>query len=452
MKKVEEIEELIKNKKIGKLREILEDINSADFPSLFEDLDEEDNMVIIYRLLPKDKAAEVFVELDSDMQEKLINVFTDKELKGVIDELFMDDTADLIEEMPSSVVTRIIKNIKPADRKILNELLKFPEDSAGSIMTTEMVVLRPTMTVDEAFSIIKKTGIDKETIYVCYVIDKSRKLVGMVETKDLLISERDVLISDILEDNVISVLTTEDKEKVAKMFDKYNYMAIPVVDREERLVGIVTIDDAIDVIQDENTEDFEKMAAMHPTDDTYFKTSVFTHAKNRIMWLLILMLSSTFTGLLLEKFQNAIAAVPLLVAFIPTIMDTGGNCGSQSSTLIIRGLALDEIKLSDIFKAIWKEIRVALMIGTVLAIVTGLRIFFQYDGMHNDQSIKIAFVVGITLIATAMVAEIMGCVLPMLAKKLKLDPAIMASPLITTIVDLCSMLVFFSVATAVMGL
>ena len=452
MKKVEEIEELIKNKKIGKLREILEDINSADFPSLFEDLDEEDNMVIIYRLLPKDKAAEDFVELDSDMQEKLINVFTDKELKGVIDELFMDDTADLIEEMPSSVVTRIIKNIKPADRKILNELLKFPEDSAGSIMTTEMVVLRPTMTVDEAFSIIKKTGIDKETIYVCYVIDKSRKLVGMVETKDLLISERDVLISDILEDNVISVLTTEDKEKVAKMFDKYNYMAIPVVDREERLVGIVTIDDAIDVIQDENTEDFEKMAAMHPTDDTYFKTSVFTHAKNRIMWLLILMLSSTFTGLLLEKFQNAIAAVPLLVAFIPTIMDTGGNCGSQSSTLIIRGLALDEIKLSDIFKAIWKEIRVALMIGTVLAIVTGLRIFFQYDGMHNDQSIKIAFVVGITLIATAMVAEIMGCVLPMLAKKLKLDPAIMASPLITTIVDLCSMLVFFSVATAVMGL
>ena len=452
MKKVEEIEELIKNKKIGKLREILEDINSADFPSLFEDLDEEDNMVIIYRLLPKDKAAEVFVELDSDMQEKLINVFTDKELKGVIDELFMDDTADLIEEMPSSVVTRIIKNIKPADRKILNELLKFPEDSAGSIMTTEMVVLRPTMTVDEAFSIIKKTGIDKETIYVCYVIDKSRKLVGMVETKDLLISERDVLISDILEDNVISVLTTEDKEKVAKMFDKYNYMAIPVVDREERLVGIVTIDDAIDVIQDENTEDFEKMAAMHPTDDTYFKTSVFTHAKNRIMWLLILMLSSTFTGLLLEKFQNAIAAVPLLVAFIPTIMDTGGNCGSQSSTLIIRGLALDEIKLSDIFKAIWKEIRVALMIGTVLAIVTGLRIFFQYDGMHNDQSIKIAFVVGITLMATAMVAEIMGCVLPMLAKKLKLDPAIMASPLITTIVDLCSMLVFFSVATAVMGL
>ncbi len=449
---VEKIEELIKNKKMGELRKMLEDINSADFPSLFEELEEEDNIVIIYRLLPKDKAAEVFVELDSDMQEKLINVFTDKELKGVIDELFMDDTADLIEEMPSNVVTRIIKNIKPADRKILNELLKFPEDSAGSIMTTEMVVLKPETTVEEAFNIIKKTGIDKETIYVCYVIDDSRKLIGMVETKDLLISERNVKISDIIEENVLSVLTTEDKEEVAKMFDKYNYMAIPVVDKEDRLVGIVTIDDAIDVMQDENTEDFEKMAAMLPTGDTYFKTSVFTHAKNRIMWLLILMLSSTFTGLLLERFQKAIAAVPLLVAFIPTIMDTGGNCGSQSSTLIIRGLALDEIKLSDLFKAIWKEVRIALMIGSVLALVTGIRIFFQYDGIHNAQSIKIAIVVGITLMATAMVAEVMGCCLPMLAKKLKLDPAIMASPLITTIVDLCSMLVFFSVATAVMGL
>ena len=448
---IEEIVELIKSKKIGKLREILESINSADFPSLFEELDE-NQIIIIYRLLPKDKAAEVFVELDSDVQEKLINMFTDKELKSVIDELFMDDTADLIEEMPSSVVTRIVKNIKPADRKVLNELLKFPEDSAGSIMTTEMVVLKSENTVDEAFKIIKQTGIDKETIYVCYVIDKSRTLIGMVETKELLISERETLISDIMEENVISVLTTEDQETVAKMFDKYNYMAIPVVDKENRLVGIVTIDDAIDVMQDENTEDFEKMAAMIPTEDTYFKTSVLTHAKNRIMWLLILMLSSTFTGLLLEKFQSAIAAVPLLVAFIPTIMDTGGNCGSQSSTLIIRGLALDEIKLSDIFKAIWKELRIALMIGSVLAIVTAIRIFIQYDGAHNEQAIKIGIVVGLTLIATAIVAEIMGCVLPMLAKKLKLDPAIMASPLITTIVDLCSMLVFFSVATMVMGL
>ena len=449
---IETIQELIKNKQLPKLRELLESINSADFPSLFEALDDDEQMVIIYRLLSKDKASDVFVELDSDMQEELINNFTDKELKVVVDDLFMDDTVDLIEEMPSSVVKRILKNIKASDRKVINELLKFPEDSAGSIMTTEMVELKEDMTVDKAFQIIKETGIDKETVYICYVVDNSRKLIGTVAIKDLLVSERDVLIKDILEDNVISVLTTEDQETVAKMFDKYNFMAMPVVDKEDRLVGIVTIDDAIDVMQDENTEDFEKMAAMTPTEDTYFKTSVFSHAKNRIVWLLFLMLSSTFTGLLLEKFQSAIAAVPLLVAFIPTIMDTGGNCGSQSSTLIIRGLALDEIKLSDLFKAIWKEVRVAFMIGTVLALVTGLRIFIQYDGAHNDQSIKIAFIVGVTLMATAMIAEVMGCVLPMLAKRLKLDPAIMASPLITTVVDLCSMLVFFSIATAVMGL
>ena len=448
---IEQINELVKSRRIAQLRELLESVNSADFPSLFEELDDED-MVVIFRLLTKDKASDVFVELDPDQQEKLINNFTDKELKVVVDDLFMDDTVDLIEEMPSSVVKRIVKNIKPIDRKVINELLKYPEDSAGSIMTTEMIELKENMTVEKAFQIIKDTGIDKETIYICYVVDNSRKLIGTVAIKDLLISERDVLIKDILEENVISVLTTEDKEKVAKMFDKYNFMALPVVDTEDRLVGIVTIDDAIDVMQDENTEDFEKMAAMKPTEDTYFKTSVFTHAKNRIVWLLFLMLSSTFTGLLLERFQSAIAAVPLLVAFIPTIMDTGGNCGSQSSTLIIRGLALDEIKLTDIFKAIWKEIRVSFMIGAALALVTGLRIFLQYDGIHNDQSIKIAFIVGVTLMATAMIAEIMGCVLPMLAKKLKLDPAIMASPLITTVVDLCSMLVFFSIATAVMGL
>ena len=396
---IEKINELVKSRKIAQLRELLESVNSADFPSLFEEIDDED-MVVIFRLLTKDKASDVFVELDPDQQEKLINNFTDKELKVVVDDLFMDDTVDLIEEMPSSVVKRILKNIKPSDRRVINELLKFPEDSAGSIMTTEMIELKENMTVDKAFQIIKNTGIDKETIYICYVVDNSRKLIGTVAIKDLLISERDVLIKDILEENVISVLTTEDQETVAKMFDKYNFMAMPVVDTENRLVGIVTIDDAIDVMQDENTEDFEKMAAMTPTEDTYFKTSVFRHAKNRIIWLLFLMLSSTFTGLLLERFQTAIAAVPLLVAFIPTIMDTGGNCGSQSSTLIIRGLALDEIKLSDIFKAIWKEIRVSFMIGAVLAVVTGLRIFLQYDGIHNDQSIKIAFIVCVTLITT----------------------------------------------------
>lgn len=447
----EKIKELIKEKKIGDLHKMLEEINSADFPSLFEEL-EEDEIVIIYRLLSKEKAAEVFAELDSDVQEKLINVFTDKELKTVVNELFMDDTVDLIEEMPSSVVKRILKNIKPQDRKIINELLNFPEDSAGSIMTTEFVEFKENITIQEGFDIIKKTGLKKETVYNCYVVDNSRKLVGSVEVKEMLISDRDIKISEIMEENPISILTSEDKEDVAKMFDKYNYMAIPVVDKENRLVGIVTIDDAIDVMQDENTEDFEKMAAMIPNEETYFKTGVFTHAKNRIMWLLVLMLSSTFTGAIIEKYENAFAAIPILVAFIPMIMDTGGNCGSQSSTLIIRGLALDEIKISDIFKVIWKELRVAIIVGSTLAIVTGIRIYFQYGKNYSGQIVQLSLVVGITLILTAVIAKLVGGVLPMIAKKLKLDPAIMAAPLITTVVDMCSILVFFKCAVMIMGL
>ncbi len=448
----DKIIDLIQYKKMNELHELLEDINPADFPGLFEDMSQE-YISIIYRLLSKEKAAEVFAELDPDVQEKLINVFTDKELKSVIDDLFMDDTVDLIEEMPSNVVKRILKNIKPSDRKIINDLLKYPEDSAGTIMTTEFIDLKKDMTVEQGFQKIKKIGLKKETVYTCYVVDSSRKLVGSVDIKEMLIADRDDRIEDILDDNVISVLTTEDKEEVAKMFDKYNYVAMPVVDKENRLVGIVTIDDAIDVLQDENTEDFEKMAAILPNEDTYFKTKVITHAKNRIMWLLILMLSSTFTGLIIERFQSAIAAVPLLATFMTMISGTGGNCGSQSSTLIIRGLVLNEIKLTDIFKAIWKEFRVALIVGIILAAVTGLRIYLQYQGsLGLDYTLKLAEVVGITLILTAVIAEFMGCVLPMLAKKLNLDPAIMASPLITTIVDLCSMLVFFNVAVSVMGL
>ena len=290
----DKIEELIKTKKINELHQMLENINSADFPSLFEELEEE-QILIIYRLLTKEKAAEVFAELDSDVQEKLINGFTDKELKNIVDELFMDDTVDLIEEMPSTVVKRILNNIKSEDRRTINELLNFPEDSAGSIMTTEFIEFKEDMTVQEGFDIIKKTGLKKETVYNCYVIDNARKLTGSIEVREMLISERNIKISELMEDNPISVLTSEDKENVARLFDKYNYMALPVVDKENRLVGIVTIDDAIDVLQDENTEDFEKMAALIPNEDTYFKTNVFKHAKNRIMWLLVLMLSSTFT-------------------------------------------------------------------------------------------------------------------------------------------------------------
>ena len=447
----EKIVELIKEKKINELHTMLGSINSADFPSLFEELEEE-YIVIIYRLLSKEKAAEVFAELDSDVQEKLINVFTDKELKTIISQLFMDDTVDLIEEMPSSVVKRILNNVNATDRKVINELLNFPEDSAGSIMTTEFVEFKENITIAQAFDIIRKTGIKKETVYSCYVVDKSRKLIGYVDIKEMLTSDSSLKITDIMEENPISVLTTEDQENVAKMFDKYNYMAIPVVDKENRLVGIVTIDDAIDVMQDENTEDFEKMAAMLPNEETYFKTGVFTHAKNRILWLLVLMLSSTVTGAIIEKYEAAVAAIPILVAFIPMLMDTGGNCGSQSSTLIIRGLALDEIKISDIFKVIWKELRVAIVVGITLALVTAVRVYLQYGRNYSDQIWQLSTVVGLTIIATAVIAKLVGGVLPIAAKKLKLDPAIMAAPLITTIVDMCSILVFFKIAVIVMGI
>ena len=442
---IEKIEKLIDEKKYTDLRKYLEDVNSADIPSMFEELNEEQTL-LIYRLLAKEKAAEVFAELDSDVQEKLINALTDKELKSVIDELFMDDTVDLIEEMPSNVVKRILKNIDNADRKIVNELLNYPDDSAGSIMTTEFIDLKENMTVEEAFKKIKQIGLQKETVYSCYVLTSDRKIKGVIDIKDLLVAERTDLLVNIMDDNVITVTTLEDQETVAKMFDKYNMYALPVVDKEERLVGIVTIDDAIDVLQDENTEDFEKMAAMFPAEDSYFKTSVLKHAKNRIVWLLVLMLSSIVTGTIITKYENAFAAVPILVAFIPMLMDTGGNCGSQASTLIIRGMAMDEIKLKDFFRAIWKEIRVAIIVGVVLAVFQGLRIVIQY------KDIKLSLVVGLSLIGTVFMSKCLGCILPMLAKRLKLDPAIMAAPLITTIVDTCSVLLFFNIATIMLNL
>ena len=442
---IDEIKELIENKKVNQLREKLENMNSADFPTLFEELDEEE-AIVIYRLLSKEKAAEVFAELDSDVQEALINALTDKELKSIVDQLFMDDATDLIEEMPANVVKRILKHINTENRKIINELLNYPEDSAGSIMTVEFVDLKENMTVQEAFDRIKKIGLKKETVYNCYVIDAKRKLLGTVELKDLLVSEREELIKDIMDTNTITVTTIMDKEEVAKKFDKYNFMALPVVDKEERLVGIITIDDAIDVLQEEVAEDFEKMAAMQPTEDSYFKTSVFRHSRNRIIWLLFLMLSSIVTGTVISEYEAAFAAVPILVAFIPMLMDTGGNCGAQSSTLIIRGLANDEIRIRDFFRVWWKEIRVALIVGIILAAVNGTRILLQY------KNLQLACVVGITLVITVIISKSLGCILPILGKKLKLDPAIMAAPLITTIVDTCSVLVFFNVAVMIMNI
>ena len=369
----DEIIELLTNKRYSNLYKYLEQITSQDISALFEELTPEDR-AIVFRLLPKDEAAEIFAYMDSDLQEDLINKLTDKELKLVIDELFMDDTVDLIEEMPSNVVKRILKNVSKEDRKTINELLKYPSDSAGSIMTTEFIDLKINMTVDQAFEKIRKIGLDKETVYTCYVLDIKRVIIGSVDIKEMLLADRDALIKDIMETTVITVNTLEDKEEVAKAFDKYDLVALPVVDKENRLVGIVTIDDAIDVLQDETTEDFEIMAAMTPTENSYFKTSVFKHAKNRILWLLLLMVSSMITGGILTHYEEAFAAVPLLVSFIPMIMGTGGNCGSQSSTLIIRGMAVDEIEPRDFLKAIWKEIRVALIVGSTLAVVNGIRI------------------------------------------------------------------------------
>ncbi len=442
---IKEIIELTENKNVNLLHDKLDDMNSADFPTLFEELDEQQS-IVIFRLLSKEKASEVFAELDSDVQERLINYLTDTELKNIMDQLFMDDAADLVEEMPANVVKRVLKNTKNENRKIINELLNYPEDSAGSIMTVEFVDLKENMTVQDAFDRIKRIGLKKETVYNCYVTDAKRKLIGSVELKDLVVAEKNDIIRDIMDTNIITVTTIMDKEEVAKKFDKYNFMALPVVDKEERLVGIVTIDDAIDVMQDEVAEDFEIMAAMQPNEDTYFKTSVFTHSKNRILWLLFLMVSSIITGTIITKYEEAFAAVPLLVAFIPMLMDTGGNCGSQSSTLIIRGLAMDEIKLKDFFKVWWKEIRVAVIVGCILAIINGVRILIQY------QNLQLGLVVGITLIITVIISKSLGCILPMLAKRLKLDPAIMAAPLITTIVDTCSVLVFFNVAVMIMGI
>ena len=441
----EKVIEFIEKRQFNNLKEYLQSMNSADLPYLFDELND-DKKMIVYRLLSKEKAAEVFAELDPDIQEKLINGFSDKELQNVMEELFMDDTVDLIEEMPANVVKRILRNIKANDRKIINELLNYPEDSAGSIMTTEFIDLKENMTVEQALAKIKKIGLEKETIYNCYVLNIHRKIRGIVDLKSLVIADKDTVIKDIMETNVITVSTLEDQENVAKMFDKYNFLALPVVDTENRLVGIVTIDDAMDVLQEEVSEDFEKMAAIAPSEDSYFKTSVFTHARNRIVWLLVLMLSSIVTGSIITKYENAFAAVPILVAFIPMIMGTTGNCGSQTSTLIIRGMSNDEVRLKDYFKAVWKEARVAVLVALMLGIANSIRIYIQY------KDLQLAAVVSLSLLMTVVLAKFLGCSLPMLAKKLKIDPALMATPVISTLSDMCSVLIFFKVATMIMGL
>lgn len=452
---MEQLSELLEQKKFGQLRELLTSLNPADIAQILQDA-EESEFLILFRILPKELAAETFVEMDNDRQEFLISAFSDRELKNVIGEMYADDAADLIEEMPAGVVKRILRHTDPEMRKDINQLLRYPKDSAGSIMTTEYVDLKKHLTVAEAFDRIRRIGVDKETIYTCYVTDENRKLIGLVSAKDLMLSDYNQAIDEIMETNITYVNTLEDKEDVAIMFDKYDFLALPVVDAEDRLVGIVTVDDAIDVLQDENTEDITKMAAVVPSEDTYLKTPAWKHAKNRIFWLLFLMLSATITGSILQEYENAFVAIPILVAFVPMLTGTGGNCSSQSSTMIIRGLALGEIRFKDFFRVVFKELRIGLLAGLVLALVNAGRIYLMYS--HNADVISqvslfnLALISGLSLIGIVILAKCIGCILPMLAKKCGLDPALMAAPLLSTILDTCSVMIFFSIAMAILKL
>ena len=453
-KMLEMILSLLEKKRYATLKDVLMTMNPFDIAEVFEDIQSE-KVAVLFRLLPKELAAETFVEMNEDAQELLIHGFSDTELKEIIDEMYVDDAVDLIEEMPANVVKRILRQADPQTRKEINELLKYPEDSAGSIMTTECVILRPKMTVEEAIKRIRRTGIDKETIYTCYVSAPDSTLIGITTIKTLLLSEEDEIIENIMETNVISVNTLDDQEVVAQMFNKYNFLALPVVDNENRLVGIVTFDDAIDVMEEEATEDIQKMAAITPnTEKPYDRIGVFETYLSRIPWLLILMISATFTGMIITGYEDALATsgAVFLTAFIPMLMDTGGNSGSQASVTIIRALSLGEIEFKDIFKVIFKECRVALLCGVSLAAVNFLKLMlFDKMVLHNDHiTVLVAFVVCLTMVVTIFIAKFVGCTLPMLAKKLGFDPAVMASPFITTIVDAISLMVYFAIATAIL--
>ncbi len=450
---IDEILELLQEKRYSSLRELIQAEQAVDIAEMLLDMSKEQR-IIIYRLLPKGLAAQVFVDMDTEMQQDLINSFSDFELKQTLDELFVDDTADIIEEMPATVVRRILRNSSTDTRRTLNELLKYPEVSAGSIMTTEYVRLKENMTVKDAFAHIRSVALDKETVYNCYVTDEKRVLQGIVTVRTLLLASYDALVGDIMERNVVSVSTLEDREEVARMFDRYDYLALPVVDRENRLVGIITVDDAIDVMHEEVEEDFAKMAAITPTEKPYLRTSVHQIWKSRVPWLLILMISATFTGMIISSFEEALQGLAVLTIFIPMLMDTGGNSGSQASVTIIRGLSLGEIGFKDIPRVIWKELRVSLMCGFCLSVIGFLKIILIDRILmgNDDVTYMVAFVVSVTLCITILVAKIIGCSLPILAKKMGFDPAVMASPFITTIVDAISLVVYFSIASAILNI
>lgn len=444
------IAELIESRQFVLLKEMLSEMQPADIAEIFEDANLKD-IPVIFRILPKELAAEVFVELDSDKQELLVNAFSDKELREVLDELFMDDAADIVDEMPATVAKRILKNTDANTRRMINQLLAYPEDSAGSIMTTEYIDLKKDMTVDEAFDRIRKIGFDTETIYTCYVTDSRRKLIGIVSLKDLLLNDKDCVIKELMDENIMFANTVDDKEEVASMFDKYDVLALPVVDKENRLVGIITVDDVIDVIQDEATEDMEKMAAMLPSENTYLKTGIFETFKSRIPWLLFLMISATFTGAIISSFEARLAQCIALVAFIPMLMGTGGNSGSQASVSVIRALSLGDVEFKDIFRVIWKELRVAVVSGIVLGVTNFIKLYLiDFLWLHTfDTGLEIVEMATIcfTLVLIVIVAKILGAVLPIVAKKIGLDPAVMASPLVTTILDAVSLLIYFGIAS-----
>jgi magnesium transporter len=443
---MEKILDYIKAGKPVNARAELLEMNVVDIATLLEDVDRDD-LVILFRILPKDTAAEVFSYLTKVDRAHIIESLTDREISGIIDKLFMDDTVDFIEEMPANIVKKVLKNTDDDTRKMINSLLSYPDDSAGSIMTTEFVDIKKEMTVMDAIAHIRKTGVDKETIDTLYVIDSNRKLEGIVPIRKILLSDENLLIEDIMDTNFVYIYTLDDQEDVASMFKKYDYFSMPVTDSENRLVGIITIDDILDIIEEENEEDFAKMNALAPSDEEYLDSSVYSLAKQRIMWLLILMISATFTGIIIRQYESVLSSVVILASFIPMLMDTGGNSGSQSSTLIIRGLALGELEIADYPKILWKEFRVSIVVGLVLAFINFLRIY-----LLERVDFIVSLTVCISLFATVVLAKVVGGMLPLIAKKFKLDPAIMAAPLVTTIVDTFALMVYFSTASLLMGL
>lgn len=431
--------ELLTDKKYLELKKVLSEYNSVDLAELLLDMEDKD-LAFVFRMIDKDKAAGVFSYMDDDQRQVLLQSFTSQEIRLILDAMYTDDAVDLLEDMPANVVNHLLDQVSQDTRADINRLLKYPEDSAGSIMTVEYIDVTLQMTVQQTLDKIRTIGIHSETVYTCYVVEK-RKLCGIVTAEALLTNDGDTQVKELMEENYIFIRTTDDREDAAKLFRKYDLIAIPVLDQEGYIVGIVTFDDAIDVLTEETTEDIHKMAAIASSEESYLKTSVLEHARHRILWLLILMFSATITGAIITKYENTFTAIPLLVSFIPMLMDTGGNCGSQSSTLIIRGLAVDELHFSDFFTILWKEFRVAIVVGVVLALANGVRIFWVY------KNLPMAVVVAASLVVTIVIAKLVGCILPILAKRLHMDPAIMASPLITTIVDTCSIVIYFQIAT-----